>query len=95
MTDVEAEAKLYLETASESDKKVMEQQTQLGLVDFMKESIQSNNTELLPTNVGLQDVSIEKTIAEYNIGILGPIKDHLLLEKYIAQAQKRDYSIIY
>lgn len=70
LTDVEAEAKLYLETASESDKKVMEQRTQLKLVDYMRESIKSNKAELLPSNIGLQDLSIEKTISEYNKMVL-------------------------
>ncbi|MGJ1274841.1 GumC family protein, partial [Sphingobacterium siyangense] len=70
LIDVESEAKLFLENASESDKKVVEQRTQLQLVDYMKQYVQSNNTELLPTNIGLQDLSIEKTIAEYNKMVL-------------------------
>ena len=42
----------------------------------------------------LESAKLGQTIAEYKIGILGPIKDHLPLENYIAEAQKRDFSII-
>ena len=67
MTDLMAEAELTLKTLTEADKEVLEKRTQLQLADYMRESIRNNSDlQLLPTNVGLEDLSIEKTIAEYN-----------------------------
>jgi len=42
----------------------------------------------------LESAKLGQTIAEYKIGILGPIREHHPLEHYIALAQKRDYSLI-
>lgn len=67
MTDLGAESTLNLKTLSEADKEVLEKRTQVQLVDFMRSSIRNNsNLQLLPTNVGLTDLSIEKNLAEYN-----------------------------
>lgn len=67
MTDLGAESTLNLKTLSEADKDVLEKRTQAQLVDYMRESIRNNsNLQLLPTNVGLADASIEKNLAEYN-----------------------------
>lgn len=67
MTDLMAEAELNLQTLTQADRDVLERRTQLQLVDYMRESIGNNeDLQLLPTNIGLEDQSIEKTIVEYN-----------------------------
>lgn len=67
MTDLLAESELNLKTLSEADKNVLEKHTQVQLVDYMRESIRGNSDlQLLPTNIGLSDQSIEKTLSEYN-----------------------------
>lgn len=67
MIDLQTESGLNLQTLTEADKDVLEKKTQLQLVDYMRESISTNSDlQLLPTNVGLADMSIEKNLAEYN-----------------------------
>src|SRR5690606_30874937 len=52
---------------TEIDKRVLDARTQLQLVDYMRESISGNDDlQLLPTNIGLEDRSIEASLAEYN-----------------------------
>lgn len=67
MIDLGAESTLNLRTLSEADKEVLEKRTQVQLVNYMRESIRSNSDlELLPTNIGLADLSIERNLVEYN-----------------------------
>lgn len=71
MTDLVAESELNLKTLSEADKDVLEKRTQVQLVDYMVEAMNKGvDLELLPTNVGLSDQSIEKNLVEYNKMIL-------------------------
>ena len=66
LVDMANEAQLYLQTATENEKRLLEAETQLTLATLMKESIKPDNSSLLPSNIGLQDGSIEQTIANYN-----------------------------
>lgn len=66
ITDVTSEASIYLENASDNDKKLLESTTQLQLVGYMNEALGSNKTDLLPTNLGLTDNSITLEIDAYN-----------------------------
>lgn len=71
MTDLSAESELNLKTLSEADKDVLEKRTQVQLVDYMRESMNKNSDlQLLPSNIGLSDLSIENTLIEYNKMVL-------------------------
>lgn len=65
-TDLNSEANLFIQNASENEKKLLQATTQLSLVDAMRNSLSQNKTELLPTNIGLDDQTISKQISEYN-----------------------------
>ena len=66
ITDVTSEASIFLANASDNDKKLLESTTQLQLVDYMNEALNSNKADLLPSNLGLSDVSITQEIDTYN-----------------------------
>lgn len=67
--DMGTEAQLYMNTAAENDKKLVEYQTQLMLADMMASSM-LDDFSLLPSNLGLSDASIEGSIKAYNDLIL-------------------------
>lgn len=66
VVDMQSEASLFMKTATENEKDLLDFETQLSLAKFMSESVKQKNFELLPSNIGLKDVSIEQTIANYN-----------------------------
>ncbi|WP_312365611.1 GNVR domain-containing protein, partial [Sphingobacterium sp.] len=67
MVDMATEAGVFLNTASENDKKLLEYRTQLGLVDHMNNYMRAQEVgKLLPSNIGLQDLSITSAIGSYN-----------------------------
>lgn len=68
LTDISSEAELFLKTGSESEMSLVEAGMQLQLVEYMYNDLQkrTNPAEFIPSNLGLQDVSIAATIAEYN-----------------------------
>jgi tyrosine-protein kinase Etk/Wzc len=67
LTDIESEAKLFLEGSNEYDKKVVETEIQLNVVssmlDFMKKS---NTADLLPTNIVTAEGDASGLINTYN-----------------------------
>ncbi|MEZ7497303.1 polysaccharide biosynthesis tyrosine autokinase [Flavobacterium sp. Arc3] len=67
VTDIESEAKLYIEGSNEYDKKGVETEIQLNVVssmlDFMKKS---TNADLLPTNIISGESSASGMINSYN-----------------------------
>lgn len=67
--DMGSEAQLYMNTAADNDKKLVEYQTQLMLADMMASSM-VDDFGLLPSNLGLSDISIEASIKVYNDLIL-------------------------
>ncbi|KKO91177.1 tyrosine protein kinase [Sphingobacterium sp. Ag1] len=67
MVDMATEAGVFLSTASDNDKKVLEYRTQLQLVDHMNDYLKNQEVgKLLPSNIGLQDASIGSSIEAYN-----------------------------
>ena len=68
LTNIEAEASLIIENASEYRKREQELQTQLSIsrsmLSFLKND--SDNSGLLPANVGLESESVNTQIANYN-----------------------------
>ena len=67
VTDIESEAKLFIEGSSEYDKKGVETEIQLNVVssmlDFMKKS---TNSDLLPSNIIAGDGDASGLISSYN-----------------------------
>src|SRR5690606_5597073 len=61
LVDMSSEVQMYMQNASENERKLIEYQTQLRLADMMRESVTDDNS-LLPSNIGLSDQSIEATI---------------------------------
>lgn len=68
LTDISSEAELFLKTGSESEMSLLEAGTQLKLVEYMYDDLQkrSSPADLIPANLGLQDVAIAATIGDYN-----------------------------
>src|SRR5690606_30897113 len=66
MVDMSSEVQLYMQNASENERKLIEFQTQLRLADMMGGAITGNEGVLLPSNIGLDDESIQSSIKSYN-----------------------------
>ncbi|WP_426484154.1 GumC family protein [Flavobacterium sp. 2] len=67
LTDIESEAKLFIEGSTEYDKKGVETEIQLNVVssllDFIKKS---NNSDLLPSNLIMDNKDASELISSYN-----------------------------
>lgn len=72
LTDVLSDASMFAELGSENEKKLIDQSTQLELAQFMLQSVnnQTADYELVPTNIGISDGSINELALSYNELIL-------------------------
>ncbi|MDX1463398.1 MAG: polysaccharide biosynthesis tyrosine autokinase, partial [Marinirhabdus sp.] len=71
LTDIETEAQIILENASEFDKRQIDVRTQLELANTMLDYMQeSEANDLLPANIGLQGQEVASAVANYNQLIL-------------------------
>jgi capsular exopolysaccharide synthesis family protein len=68
LVDVEIDAQMYLEKGSMLEDAVTEANIQLKLAEFVNEYIKKGEgfDQLLPANLGIEDVSVASMIAEYN-----------------------------
>lgn len=68
LTDLTSDAKLALEENSKYEQMRIENQTQIRLVEFLREYINNpaNTHEVIPANVGLQDQDLTQLIDKYN-----------------------------
>ncbi len=68
LTDVMSDAGMYAELGSENEKKLIEQSTQLELARFMLDAVKSStkNDDLIPTNVGITDQTINDLTLSFN-----------------------------
>lgn len=68
LTDLTSDAKLALEENSKYEQLRIENQTQIRLVEFLRDYINNpaNANEVIPANVGLQDQDLSKVIDQYN-----------------------------
>src|SRR5690606_31830310 len=66
LIDMSSEVQLYMQNASENERKLVDYQTQLRVADMMGSAIDVNSGNLLPSNLGLQDQSIQATVKSYN-----------------------------
>ena len=68
LTDLTSDAKLALEENSKYEQLRIENQTQIRLVEFLRDYINNpaNEQEVIPANVGLQDQNLSSVIDQYN-----------------------------
>lgn len=71
LTNIEAEAQLILESASEFEKRQFDVNTQLELANTMIDYMEkSSNNDLLPSNIGLEGEEVSQDVNNYNALIL-------------------------
>ena len=72
LTDIVEESKAFFETVNSSEQALFDATTQLKLVDYMVDYLQSQEKsfELIPVNLGFSDVSISVLTSEYNAVVL-------------------------
>lgn len=68
IADIETQAKLFLEASSAEQAEMLEVETQLNLVNYVDEFLRDENkrNNLIPSNIGITDASLEVGLAEYN-----------------------------
>ena len=72
LTDLTTDAKVALEENSKYEQLRIENQTQIRLVEFLRDYINNpaNADEVIPANVGLQDQNLSTVIDQYNTMII-------------------------
>lgn len=71
VTDIATESQIFLESASELQRRQLELSTKIGLVDSMKDYLaKGNEKQLLPANLGLSDNGLAESINNYNTLVL-------------------------
>ncbi len=72
LTDIVSEADMYLSSSSATEEELAKSQTELNLINFMKESVTQDQAQFepIPSNVGLSDPSITNITEKYNELIL-------------------------
>ena len=68
LTDLTSDAQLALQENSKYEQLRIENQTQIRLVEFLRDYINNpaNEQEVIPSNVGLQDQNLSAVIEQYN-----------------------------
>ena len=66
ITDLTSGAQIALTGSAEYEKKRVENQTQINLLQDLQKYMQNEGYEVLPSNIGLQDVNLSAAINRYN-----------------------------
>ncbi|WP_074980080.1 GumC family protein [Zhouia amylolytica] len=67
LTNIAADADIYLESGSANEQRMVETGTELSMVNFMKESLDTQKSfESIPANMGLSDEGITEITSKYN-----------------------------
>ncbi|MBK9284937.1 MAG: polysaccharide biosynthesis tyrosine autokinase, partial [Sphingobacteriaceae bacterium] len=68
LTDVESEAKLFLQTGSNSEMNLVEASTQVKIAEYVNDYISKHDSpsDLIPSNLGLNDGGLSLQINDYN-----------------------------
>ncbi|MGF1555107.1 GumC family protein [Paucihalobacter sp.] len=66
LTDIDSESRLIISTNSELEKEALDLSTQLKLVGYMSDFINNKENELIPTNLGLSNISLNQSTVIYN-----------------------------
>ena len=70
LVDLVADAQIGLERRTQSDEEVFRTDNQLTLARLVQDALNSQNSELLPANIGLEDGNINNLIDEFNSAVL-------------------------
>jgi len=66
LTDIPSEAALFLENASEYEKKVVENETQIKVVSSMSDYVSNNDKELIPATIITAESGASEQINQFN-----------------------------
>src|SRR5690606_21652352 len=66
LVDMSSEVQLYMQNASENERKLVEYHSQLRVAEMMGSAINSNSGGCMPANLGVDDASIQNTVKSYN-----------------------------
>ena len=66
ITDLTSDAQIALTGSAEYEKKRVENQTQINLLQDLQKYMQSEGYEVLPSNIGLHDLNLAAAINRYN-----------------------------
>lgn len=66
LTDISSDAARTLQESSRYEQQRVENQTQIRLVEFLRDYILKNENEVIPSNVGLSDMNLSALITAYN-----------------------------
>lgn len=66
ITDVLSDAQIALSGNAEYEKKRVENRTQISLIENLRKYLTGNESEVLPSNIGLQDVGLVAQIDRFN-----------------------------
>lgn len=68
MTDIQADAQIYLTTNSEYEKKLSDTNLQLSILSSIKDYLADNNNKdnIVPSNLGIQDATLLELIKAFN-----------------------------
>ena len=66
ITDLTSDAQIALTGSAEYEKKRVENQTQINLLQDLQKYMQNEGYEVLPSNIGLQDLNLVAAINRYN-----------------------------
>ena len=68
MPDIAAASGLYMNQSAKNDAKLVELNTQMSIAQYIYDYIcdSRNKNQLIPSNAGIADMSIERQISEYN-----------------------------
>ncbi|WP_221654050.1 GumC family protein [Bacteroides ovatus] len=66
ITDLTSDAQIALTGSAEYEKKRVENQTQINLLQDLQKYMRNEGYEVLPSNIGLQDVNLAAAINRYN-----------------------------
>lgn len=66
LTDISSDAARTLQESSRYEQQRIENQTQIRLIEFLRDYILNNENEVIPSNVGLSDMNLSALINEYN-----------------------------
>ncbi|TVZ26034.1 capsular exopolysaccharide synthesis family protein [Gillisia sp. Hel_I_86] len=71
LTDIQAESEMFIENASEFNKKRQDVNTQLELSNAMLDYLaKDSDSDLLPANLGISETGVNNVISEYNSLVL-------------------------
>jgi capsular exopolysaccharide synthesis family protein len=66
LTDLATQSNLSLQSESINKDRLMETAMQIQLIDYMSQHISENDSDLLPTNIGISDNSVSQLTQQYN-----------------------------